>query len=62
MTGHMCNWALHMFKRGHPEEALRYLGPELAAGYPDEKGALHAQLANTLRKTGTRRRSQACFC
>lgn len=37
---------------GHPEDALRYLGPELAAGYPDKKGALHAQLASTLRKLG----------
>lgn len=37
---------------GHPEDALRYLGPELAAGYPDKKGALHAQLASALRKLG----------
>lgn len=37
---------------GHPEEALRYLGPQLAAGYPDPKGALHAMLAKALRKLG----------
>jgi tetratricopeptide (TPR) repeat protein len=37
---------------GHPEEALRYLGPELSAGYPDPKGALHAMLASALRKVG----------
>jgi predicted Zn-dependent protease len=37
---------------GHPEEAQRYLGPELSAGYPDPKGALHAMLATALRKMG----------
>ncbi len=37
---------------GHPEETLRYLGPQLAAGYSDPKGALHAMLANALRKLG----------
>lgn len=37
---------------GHPEETLRYLGPELSAGYPDPKGALHAVLAVALRKMG----------
>jgi tetratricopeptide (TPR) repeat protein len=37
---------------GHPEEALRLLGPELSAGYPDPKGTLHAMLANALRKMG----------
>lgn len=37
---------------GHPEEALHYLGPELSAGYPDPKGALHAVLASALRKMG----------
>jgi tetratricopeptide (TPR) repeat protein len=37
---------------GNPEEALRYLGPRLAAGYPDPKGALHAMLARALRKLG----------
>lgn len=37
---------------GHPEEALRHLGPELSAGYPDPKGALHAMLASALHKVG----------
>lgn len=37
---------------GHPEDALRYLGPELSAGYPDPKGALHAMLASALHKVG----------
>jgi tetratricopeptide (TPR) repeat protein len=37
---------------GQPEEALRHLGPQLAAGYPDNKGAFHAQLASILRKLG----------
>jgi len=37
---------------GAEEEALRWLGPPLAAGYPDEKGALHALLARLLRKAG----------
>jgi tetratricopeptide (TPR) repeat protein len=37
---------------GNPSEALRYLGPQLVAGFPDKKGALHAQLANALRKLG----------
>lgn len=37
---------------GHPEETLHYLGPELFAGYPDPKGALHAMLASALRKMG----------
>ena len=37
---------------GHPEEAIRYLEPELRAGYPDQKGALHALLARALRKVG----------
>jgi tetratricopeptide (TPR) repeat protein len=37
---------------GQPAEAVRYLQPLLAAGYPDKKGALHAQLAGALRKLG----------
>lgn len=37
---------------GHPDEAVRLLQPLLAAGYPDKKGALHAQLAGSLRKLG----------
>lgn len=39
-------------QQGQPAEAVRYLGPQLAAGYPDPKGALHAQLSNALRKLG----------
>jgi tetratricopeptide (TPR) repeat protein len=35
-----------------PEEALHYLAPALAAGYPDPKGALHAMLVSALRKLG----------
>jgi tetratricopeptide (TPR) repeat protein len=37
---------------GHPQDAVRYLQPVLMAGYPDEKGALHALLAGQLRKLG----------
>ena len=37
---------------GRPEEGVRYLEPVLTAGYPDEKGALHAVLAGALRKIG----------
>ncbi len=37
---------------GNPAQAVRCLGPQLAAGYPDKKGALHAQLASALRKLG----------
>ena len=37
---------------GHPEEAVQQLKPALDAGYPDEKGALHAVLAGQLRKLG----------
>jgi tetratricopeptide (TPR) repeat protein len=37
---------------GNPAKVVKYLEPELAAGYPDEKGALHAQLARALRKLG----------
>jgi len=35
-----------------PAEALQRLAPALAAGYPDEKGALHALMARMLRKLG----------
>jgi len=35
---------------GRPEEAVRFLQPALAAGYPDERGALYAALAGVLRK------------
>ena len=37
---------------GQPDEAVNHLGPQLAAGYPDNNGALHAQLASALRKLG----------
>jgi predicted Zn-dependent protease len=35
-----------------PEEALQILAPVLVAGYPDEKGALHALMAHSLRRLG----------
>ena len=37
---------------GQPDEALKWLGSALAAGYPDEKGSSHALLARLLRKLG----------
>lgn len=37
---------------GSAQQAADLLGPALAAGYPDEKGALHALLARVLRKLG----------
>ncbi len=37
---------------GDGAAALRYLGPALAAGYPDEKGALHALEAHVLSELG----------
>jgi tetratricopeptide (TPR) repeat protein len=37
---------------GEPAEALKHLEPALAAGYPDEKGALHALEARELRALG----------
>jgi tetratricopeptide (TPR) repeat protein len=37
---------------GQPAKAVSCLSPHLAAGYPDQKGALHAQLAKALRKLG----------
>jgi predicted Zn-dependent protease len=37
---------------GDPAAALQLLAPALAAGYPDEKGALHALMAQVLRKLG----------
>jgi predicted Zn-dependent protease len=37
---------------GQPEEAVERLKLALDAGYPDEKGALHALLAGQLRKLG----------
>jgi tetratricopeptide (TPR) repeat protein len=44
---------------GQPEEAVRYLQPALAAGYSDEKGALHAVLAGALRKLGRMEEAKA---
>jgi tetratricopeptide (TPR) repeat protein len=35
-----------------PEQALHYLEPELASGYPDQKGGLHAILSRVLRQVG----------
>jgi Flp pilus assembly protein TadD len=37
---------------GSSAEALKYLAPALDAGYPDEKGALHALEARVLRELG----------
>jgi predicted Zn-dependent protease len=37
---------------GNAVEALKHLAPALAAGYPDEKGALHALEARALREVG----------
>lgn len=37
---------------GGDAEAVKLLDPALAAGYPDEKGALHALLGRALRKLG----------
>ncbi|MGA8087114.1 MAG: tetratricopeptide repeat protein [Terracidiphilus sp.] len=37
---------------GHPDEALKALAPALAAGYPDEKGALHSLESRVLREQG----------
>lgn len=37
---------------GQPHQALAYLEPLLAAGYPDERGALHGMLAGALHKLG----------
>lgn len=37
---------------GQAGEALQHLAPALAAGYPDEKGALHALEARVLRQLG----------
>jgi tetratricopeptide (TPR) repeat protein len=35
-----------------PEQALHYLEPALASGYPDQKGGLHAILSRVLRRVG----------
>ncbi|HKW63540.1 MAG TPA: tetratricopeptide repeat protein [Candidatus Acidoferrum sp.] len=44
---------------GQPQEALANLQPALAAGYPDERGALHAILARVLRKLGREQEAQS---
>ena len=44
---------------GQPQQALGYLEPLLAAGYPDERGALHGMLAGVLRKLGREQEAQA---
>jgi len=43
---------------GRPQQALHNLQPALAAGYPDERGALHAMLAGVLRKLGREQEAQ----
>jgi len=44
---------------GRPQEALANLQPALAAGYPDERGGLHAMLASVLRKLHRNQEAQA---
>lgn len=44
---------------GQPQEALANLQPALAAGYPDDRGALHAMLASVLRKLGREQEAQS---
>jgi predicted Zn-dependent protease len=41
-----------LVETGEPTEALKWLAPVLATGYPDEKGSSHALLARVLRKLG----------
>ena len=43
---------------GQPHEAFANLQAALAAGYPDERGALHAMLASVLRKLGREQEAQ----
>ena len=44
---------------GQQQHALANLQPALAAGYPDERGALHAMLASVLRKLGREQEAQS---
>jgi tetratricopeptide (TPR) repeat protein len=44
---------------GRPQDSVRNLQPVLLAGYPDEKGALHALLAGQLRKLGREQEAKA---
>jgi predicted Zn-dependent protease len=41
-----------LVQTGRPAEALQHLTPALAAGYPDEKGALHALEVRAFRQLG----------
>lgn len=50
--------AMAYAQTGKPETAIRYLQPALEAGYPDERGALHATLAGVLRKLGREQEAQ----
>lgn len=43
---------------GRPQQALRYLQPVLAQGYPDERGALHGTLARVLHTLGREQEAQ----
>lgn len=43
---------------GRPQQALQYLQPALAQGYPDERGALHGILARILRTLGREQEAQ----
>lgn len=43
---------------GQPQKALANLQPALAAGYPDQRGALHSMLASVLRKLGREQEAQ----
>lgn len=42
-----------------PQQAFENLQPALAAGYADERGALHAMLASVLRKLGREQEAQS---
>jgi tetratricopeptide (TPR) repeat protein len=46
---------------GNPAEAAQLLLPALAAGYPDEKGSLHAALGAALRKLGRSTEASQAF-
>jgi tetratricopeptide (TPR) repeat protein len=46
---------------GNPAEAVQLLLPALAAGYPDEKGSLHAALGAALRKLGRSTEASQAF-
>jgi tetratricopeptide (TPR) repeat protein len=44
---------------GRAQEALQNMQPAMAAGYPDERGALHAILARVLRQLGREQEAQS---